>query len=87
MASRNTGCAVVLRGGVNWLLQLLTRIESGEGQMKDIDLLLSVCGNIGGKTLCPFGDAEIAPVVSTIKHFRHEFAAMIKADQPAAAQA
>jgi hypothetical protein len=38
--------------------------------MRDLDLLLSVANNIGGKTLCPFGDAEIAPVVSTIQHFR-----------------
>jgi len=46
--------------------------------MKDIDLLLSVSGNIGGKTLCPFGDAEIAPVLSTIKHFRHEYEAHVR---------
>ena len=46
--------------------------------MRDIDLLLNVCNNIGGKTLCPFGDAEIAPVISTILHFRHEYEAYIK---------
>ena len=33
-------------------------------------LLLSVAANIGGKTLCPFGDAEIAPVISTISSMR-----------------
>jgi NADH-quinone oxidoreductase subunit F len=46
--------------------------------MKDIDLLLNVSANIGGKTLCPFGDAEIAPVVSTIKHFRAEYEAHVR---------
>ncbi len=66
------------REGADWLLKLLTRIEAGEGQMKDIDLLLSVSNNIGGKTLCPFGDAEIAPVVSTIKHFRAEYEAHVR---------
>ena len=54
-----------------------TMVEAGEGQIKDIELLLDVCRNIGGKTLCPFGDAEIAPVVSTIKHFRAEYEAHV----------
>ena len=66
------------REGADWLLKLLTRIEADEGQMKDIDLLLDVSKNIGGKTLCPFGDAEIAPVLSTIKHFRHEYEAHVR---------
>ncbi len=30
----------------------------------------SIAANIGGKTLCPFGDAAVAPVLSTLKHFR-----------------
>jgi NADH-quinone oxidoreductase subunit F len=77
-AHESCGKCTPCREGVNWLLQLMNRIESGEGQMKDIDLLLSVCGNIGGKTLCPFGDAEIAPVVSTIRHFRHEYEAHVR---------
>ena len=66
------------REGADWLFKLLARIEAGEGQMKDIDLLLDVSKNIGGKTLCPFGDAEIAPVLSTIKHFRHEYEAHVR---------
>jgi NADH-quinone oxidoreductase subunit F len=66
------------REGVDWLYKILDKIERGEGQMRDIDLLLNVCNNIGGKTLCPFGDAEIAPVVSTIQHFRHEYEQYIR---------
>jgi len=66
------------REGVDWLYRLLTRIEAGEGQMKDIDLLFSVSQNIAGKTLCPFGDAEVAPVLSTLKHFRAEFEAHVR---------
>ena len=50
------------REGVDWLYKILDKIERGDGEMRDIDLLLNVCNNIGGKTLCPFGDAEIAPV-------------------------
>jgi len=66
------------REGTDWLLKILQRIERGEGRMSDLDLLIAISNNIGGKTLCPFGDAAIAPVVSTIKHFRAEYEAHIR---------
>jgi NADH-quinone oxidoreductase subunit F len=46
--------------------------------MRDLDLLASISGNIGGKTLCAFGDAAVTPVLTTLKHFRHEYEAHIK---------
>ena len=46
--------------------------------MQDLDLLLSISGNIAGKTLCAFGDAAVTPVLTTIKHFRHEYEAHIR---------
>jgi NADH-quinone oxidoreductase subunit F len=66
------------REGTDWLLKLLARIERGEGRMADLDLLLDVAGNIGGKTLCPFGDAAVAPVLSTVTQFRAEYEAHIR---------
>ena len=66
------------REGGDWLLKLLSKIERGEGQMRDIDLLLSVADNVAGKTLCAFGDAAATPVLTTIKQFRHEFEAHIR---------
>ena len=61
------------REGADWMHRILTKILAGEGAPRDLDLLLSIADNIGGKTLCPFGDAEIAPVVSTLQHFRGEY--------------
>ena len=66
------------REGTDWLYKSLQRIERGEGRMSDLDLLQSISGNIGGKTLCAFGDAAITPVLTTLKHFRHEYEAHIK---------
>jgi NADH-quinone oxidoreductase subunit F len=66
------------REGTDWLYKILRRLERGEGQMRDLDLLASVSGNIAGKTLCAFGDAAVAPVLTTLKHFRHEYEAHIK---------
>jgi len=66
------------REGTDWLHQILRRIERGHGQMRDLDLLSSIAGNIAGKTLCAFGDAAVTPVVTTLQHFRHEYEAHIK---------
>jgi NADH-quinone oxidoreductase subunit F len=66
------------REGTDWLHKILQRIERGEGQMRDLDLLTSVSNNIAGKTLCAFGDAAVTPVLTTLKYFRHEYEAHIK---------
>jgi NADH-quinone oxidoreductase subunit F len=61
------------REGTGWMLRLLTRIEAGQGAEKDLETLLRVCDSIGGKTVCPFGDAAITPPVSMMAKFRDEF--------------
>jgi NADH-quinone oxidoreductase subunit F len=66
------------REGCAWLLNMLRKIERGEGRMHDIELLLSVADNIAGKTLCAFGDAAATPVLATIKQFRDEFEAHVR---------
>jgi NADH-quinone oxidoreductase subunit F len=66
------------REGTDWLLKLLRRIEAGEGQAKDLDLLFGVSSNIVGKTLCAFGDAAATPVLSTMKLFRAEYEAHVR---------
>jgi len=66
------------REGCDWLFKLLARLESGEGQPKDLDLLFGVSSNIVGKTLCAFGDAAATPVLSTMKLFRDEYEAHVR---------
>ena len=66
------------REGCDWLFKLLARIERGEGQPKDLDLLFGVSNNIVGKTLCAFGDAAATPVLSTMKLFRPEYEAHVR---------
>ena len=66
------------REGSDWLYKLLQRVERGEGQMKDIDLLYGVANNIIGKTLCAFGDAAATPVLTTINLFKDEFEAHVR---------
>jgi NADH-quinone oxidoreductase subunit F len=61
------------REGSFWLHSVLKRIEAGKGRKEDLDLMVNLSNNIGGKTICAFGDAEIAPVLSTLKYFRQEY--------------
>src|SRR4029079_9692497 len=60
------------REGTNWMELLLDRIEAGEGRPGDAQLLLGICGNVGGNSLCALGDAAIGPVRSLIQTFRPE---------------
>uniref|UniRef100_UPI003570AF2F NADH-quinone oxidoreductase subunit NuoF n=1 Tax=Microlunatus endophyticus TaxID=1716077 RepID=UPI003570AF2F len=63
------------REGTWWLVQILKRIEAGQGQEGDVEKLLDICDNVGGKSFCALGDAAVTPINSAIKHFRDEFEA------------
>jgi NADH-quinone oxidoreductase subunit F len=61
------------REGTGWMEKVLYRIETGEGRLPDLDLLVSIASKIEGTTICPLGDAAAWPVASAIRHFRNEF--------------
>jgi NADH-quinone oxidoreductase subunit F len=61
------------REGTGWMLRLLDKIENGQASLQDLDVLWKVTDSISGKTVCPFGDAAIAPPQSTLKKFRDEY--------------
>ncbi len=72
---RHESCGQCLpcREGTDWMYKILRRIERGQGREEDLDLLLDICDNIGGKSFCPLGDAALGPVTSSIRHFRNEY--------------
>jgi NADH-quinone oxidoreductase subunit F len=61
------------REGTAWTTKILERILAGQGQMRDLDLLLDLSENMTGKMICVLSDSCAAPVVSGIKKFRSEF--------------
>jgi len=67
------GKCIPCREGTDWLYKIMHRIEHGQGREEDIDLLLDICDNIGGKSFCPLGDAALGPITSSIKNFRDEY--------------
>ena len=61
------------REGTAWLHKVLARLERGQGRKEDLDLLLDMCDNMKGKTICVLSDAAAMPIESYLKYFRDEF--------------
>ena len=61
------------REGTGWMENLITRIDDGEGNLRDLDLLLDLCDQMEGRTVCALADAAAWPVRNTIKRFRNDF--------------
>jgi NADH-quinone oxidoreductase subunit F len=76
------------REGTFWLSRVVRRIEAGAGRSADIDLMVDVCNNIDGKSLCALGEAAAWPIRSSVQQFTDDFRAHIDAhacpfhDQP-----
>jgi len=61
------------REGTGWAYKVLNAIEAGQGRKEDFELLLDICNNIEGNTICAHGDSLAIPIRSYIKLFAHEF--------------
>jgi len=66
------------REGAHWVEKIVSRMHHGQGTSTDIPLLKSITSQIGGHTICPFGDALITPVLSFIDKFPEEFQVRIE---------
>ncbi|HSJ94697.1 MAG TPA: NADH-quinone oxidoreductase subunit NuoF [Gaiellaceae bacterium] len=61
------------REGTRWMVQILRKLEAGEAEQGELDLLLNVCDRILGNCLCPLGDAAAMPIASYVAKFREEY--------------
>ena len=66
------------REGTGWLYRVMKRMVKGEAQVEEIDMLLDVCSEIEGHTICAHGDAAAWPIQGLIRHFRGEMEDRIK---------
>ncbi len=65
------------RIGTRRMLEMLTDITEGRGKPGDIEKLERLAVNIKAAALCGLGQTAPNPVLSTIRHFRHEYEAHI----------
>lgn len=67
--------------------RVLQRMERGEAEKHEIDLLYDVTTRVEGHTICALGDAAAWPVQGLIRHFRGEIEARIDRRRAALKQA
>ncbi len=72
------GKCVPCRVGTKRMLEIVTRICNGEGKEGDIEELETLGQIIKDTALCGLGQTAPNPVLSTIRHFRHEYEAHIR---------
>jgi NADH-quinone oxidoreductase subunit F len=72
-AHESCGQCTPCREGTGWLKKLVGRIEAGNGRMGDVELILDLCDNMMGRTICALADAAVMPAQSFIWKFREEF--------------
>jgi NADH-quinone oxidoreductase subunit F len=77
-AEESCGQCTQCREGTEWLHRILIRLENGRGRSGDLELMLDICANMKGKTICPLSDAAAMPIESYIQKFYDEFAAHIQ---------
>lgn len=61
------------RIGNKRLLELLEKITSGNGELKDLDEMEELCHYIKENSLCGLGQTAPNPVLSTMRYFRDEY--------------
>lgn len=67
------------------MMEMLGRIQKGNADFAEIDMLEELSYQIEGHTICALGDAAAWPVQGLIRHFRHEMEDRIedyKAEHP-----
>jgi len=67
------GKCVPCRVGTKRMLEILERICKGKGEEGDVEKLISLGNQIKETSLCGLGQTAPNPVLSTIRHFRHEY--------------
>ena len=60
------------REGSGWMWRMLERMAKGEASKDEVEMLGDVTNQIGGHTICAFGEGSSWPVQGLLRHFRKE---------------
>ncbi|NCP18029.1 MAG: NADH-quinone oxidoreductase subunit NuoF [Erythrobacter sp.] len=66
------------REGTGWMWRVMQRLETGDADIDEIDMLHTVTKQVEGHTICALGDAAAWPIQGLIRHFRPELERRIK---------
>ncbi|MBR0523253.1 MAG: NADH-quinone oxidoreductase subunit NuoF [Firmicutes bacterium] len=65
------------RIGTKRMLEILTKITEGNGEMEDLDKLEEIASICQSNSLCALGQTAANPILSTLRQFRDEYIAHI----------
>ena len=78
-AHESCGWCTPCRDGLPWVEHILNKMEEGEGEMKDIEILKEMCGYMGpGNTFCALAPGAAEPLQSSLKYFMDEYESHVK---------
>ncbi|MFN8509673.1 MAG: NADH-quinone oxidoreductase subunit NuoF [Deinococcaceae bacterium] len=66
-------CTPCREGISGWMVKMYEKLVKGYGRPGDVELILDMSDNIGGKSFCALADACLGPVLSSIQLFRSEY--------------
>ncbi|MBP5278106.1 MAG: SLBB domain-containing protein, partial [Prevotella sp.] len=73
ISGESCGKCTFCRVGARRMLDILDRLSSGKGTMEDLDRLEELALAVKKAALCGLGKTAPNPVLSTLRHFRHEY--------------
>ena len=76
-ADESCGKCNPCRIGTKRLLELLTKITKGEGELSDIDKIRDLAEHMKSSSLCALGQSAPNPILSTLRYFEDEYRAHI----------
>ena len=79
LCDESCGKCVPCREGLKRLREILNRIVEGKGKEGDIELLEEIARVMKAASLCALGTTAANPILTTIRYFRDEYEAHIKA--------
>src|SRR3974390_2950642 len=71
--SESCGKCIPCRVGLNKALRILNRVTEGAGTTNPLELLDELCRMVRDTSLCGLGQSAPNPVLTSLRHFRHEF--------------
>jgi NADH-quinone oxidoreductase subunit F len=77
--SESCGKCIPCRVGLDKALRMLNRFTVGTATQEDIEALDELCRMVRDTSLCGLGQSAPNPVLTTLRHFRHEFEDHIRA--------
>jgi NADH-quinone oxidoreductase subunit F len=79
LMGESCGKCLPCREGLRHMHEVLSRITGGAGKTGDLAVIEQICHTLVDASLCQLGASAPNPVMSTLKYFRDEYVAHIKA--------